>query len=310
MILDSNFGSRYVVRNAFDGTFNMEDERPLNTLISEDSNICAHGKELLNRIIFEITKTVSYVSNRDFMKGSAFHNYKLRGDWFCIAFIHNNNNAVTVNHRQYDNNHDDSDRNIEPKWVTLISTGSRQIYECDRSSYPSLFCYNKTNVHMRLPSDTVIDCIKMYNMKNNEEIYHVFDAWVIGSKAVYKRNFLQRQEFCRVLVQGYGSKYIKFAGAMPIMQSLKRDALIKHKHELYVWFIRNKKSIEQKEKNNKITANLSQYWRPVNTKIWNSYSKKNNNLNFDKLFNNLNNIYNKQMTQLRNIQQQQQQQRR
>ena len=156
-------------------------------------------------------------------------------------------------------------------------------------------CVAKTNDLMRLPADTVIDCIKTHSLSSNQEIYHIFDCWVIGSKPLYKRNFIQRQEFCRVLYQGYGSKYLKFAGAMPTMQSLQRPA-IRNKalaNALYLWFIRNKKSTEQQEAKNERTATESQYWRPTAVKLWNARSHS--ACRFDKMLQTLKMMNHQQM---------------
>ena len=104
-----------------------------------------------------------------------------------------------------------------------------------------------------------------------------------------------------MLYQGYGSKYLKFAGAMPILQSINRDNIKKKYYNKYLWFIRNKKSIEQNEKNNPKTSKLSQYWRPCAVKLWNhqnSNHHNNNNNNiipFDKLLENIKFLNHKQM---------------
>merc|ERR1712154_427007 len=100
---------------------------------------------------------------------------------------------------------------------------------------------------------TVIDCIKTHSIQSNQEIYYIFDCWVIGSKSLYKRNFIQRQEFCRVLYQGYGTSFLKFVGAVPTLQSLQKPAMRQTAmaKSLYLWFMRNKKSPEQAEVKNK-----------------------------------------------------------
>jgi len=208
---------------------------------------------------------------------SDFWRYNVRGDWFTIAFPF-----------------DEHEDKYPPRWVTLISTGNRQIFECTRSG-PELECVAKTNELMRLPADSVIDCIKTHSVSSEQEIYHMFDCWVIGSKPLYKRNFIQRQEFCRVLYQGFGSKYLKFAGAMPAVQSLQRPA-IKQKanaNALYLFFVRNKKSTEQQEAKNPRTAAESQYWRPTAVKLWNARNR--NHCPFDKMLSTLQSMNRQQM---------------
>jgi len=188
-----------------------------------------------------------------------FKRYQVRGDWFTIAF-------------EFKENED----KYPPKWVTLISAGNRQIFECDKGSGSGeeMLCYPKTNDLMRLPADTVIDCIKTCSLQSNQETYYIFDCWVIGSKSLYKRNFVQRQEFCRILYTGYGSGALKFAGAVPSLQSIDRNCIKRaDANNIYLWFVRNKKSTEKNEKNNKKTANASQYWRPCSVKLWNGNKK-------------------------------------
>jgi len=204
------------------------------------------NKELLRRIEFEWNKcTQSVRAGSDF---GDFRRYALRGDWFCVAF-------------------EMANAQFEPEWVTLIATGNRSIYECRRRGH-RLECVAKTNESMRLPADTVIDCIKTRGgagaASEEEEIFHIVDAWVIGSKSLYKRSLIARQEFCRVLYQGYGSKYLKFAGAMPALQSLQRPCMARlaTQGKCVIWFLRNKKTAEVKK------DSQSAYWRPTSIKHW------------------------------------------
>eukprot|EP01084_Bolivina_argentea_P319197 553644_1 len=266
IVLDPQFGCRYVTKYEDYIDISLNGTHTLSTLIT--------NKELLKRIKFEYNNSISYIYDNSL---EDFKKYNIRGDWFSIAF------EFKINKHKY-----------EPKWVTLISTGNRNIYECirEKNNFGDLICINKTNDLMRLPADTVIDCIKIHNMSTNCEIYHIFDCWCIGSKSLYKRNFIQRQEFCRVLYQGYGSKYIKFAGARPALQSIKREYIIKNKKNIYVWFIRNKKTKEQNV-NNKNNKQLSQYWRPISIKLWNGQKK--GLILFEKLLSNLKYINHQQM---------------
>merc|ERR1712228_20085 len=194
----------------------------------------------------------------------------LKHDQFQHRTAHNNHNYHHLHHGQSQQSH-------QRPLNTLITDKEllRRIeFEYDKNSGEQMFCYPKTNDLMRLLADTVIDCIKTCSLHSNQETYYIFDCWVIGSKSLYKRNFIQRQEFCRILYTGYGSGALKFAGAVPSLQSIDRDCIKRNDaNNIYLWFIRNKKSIEQNEKKNKKTANASQYWRPCSVKLWNGNKK-------------------------------------
>ena len=137
--LDPQFGSRYVTKYE-DHDYDYGDgggghhgaygpygggghhgagprERPLESLIT--------NKELVRRMTFEYKQCSTEVGGTEFagwQQGhggqcrSDFWRYNIRGDWFTIAF-------------GFDENED----KFPPRWVTLISTGNRQIFECRRS---------------------------------------------------------------------------------------------------------------------------------------------------------------------------------
>merc|ERR1712176_317242 len=129
IVLDEKFGYRYVANLKMDyrQRNNYVCERPLHSLIVD--------KELLRRIQFEQEKSTTQVHAKDFSRnGGEFCRYQVRGDWFTIAF------EFKANEDKY-----------PPKWVTLISAGNRQIFECDKSSGDEMMCFPKTNDLMRLP---------------------------------------------------------------------------------------------------------------------------------------------------------------
>ena len=274
-------------RDGFDGGYLKI--RPVSTLIVPDQSETKFGREILQRIEFEAKNCVRYLGNDElFGKMSDLRKYQLRGEWFTVGFEIKNDKCP-------------------PEWVCLIGT-KHGIFEMKRDIEHQFPCKRITNNLLKLPADTVIDCIKTFDDDNEHHndisaIYNVIDAWCIGSKSLYNKGYLERQEFCRVLIQSYGSRFLKIGTGVPILQSLNRpvikNMLYQHKKHLSFWFIRTIKSPEARwKKFDEYKYYMSKYYRPVSIKVWQSNCP--NLPKFDDILKTLYNYDNKQLNDLKN----------
>ncbi len=132
---------------------------------------------------------------------------------------------------------------------------------------------------MKLPMDTVIDCIRIADASGFVS-YQLVDVWTIGSRSYYKMPYLDRQEYGRVLVRGWNSRrsVLSFGGARPFLEQIEVPKLQAAKEKLAIFVFKTKKSEEKESR-----KPASVYWKPQNIFRWRSGRDKSRFPPFDEM---------------------------
>merc|ERR1719263_595272 len=113
--------------------------------------------------------------------------------------------------------------------------------------------------------DSVLDClkVKIFEKGIRKIQYKCIDAWILGSKSIWKRPWYIRAELCRIFCMNIFSiekKNLKYTYPQPcvtILQKMKRE-----NRQQWIWFIQvSIKDIKGQE---------DQYntGRPMKSRIW------------------------------------------